>query len=178
MGPEPGPAWHVLEAQAGPRGLRGAPPAGARTWGPPFQFPKPFNSPGSRAGPGAAAPRGHALSTRASALALPVVAASACALRIPRSDSAKNNKSPPPAARHRLPSTDTASGIARRGASPPRPPRRPRPSSDHAPVTHPSSLTTTTPSLDACRRHAPGGRALLCQSLTPPRSFHVQLSPC
>lgn len=133
---------------------------------------------GSRAGPGAAAPRGHALSTRASALALPVVAASACALRIPRSDSAKNNKSPPPAARHRLPSTDTASGIARRGASPPRPPRRPRPSSDHAPVTHPSSLTTTTPSLDACRRHAPGGHALLCQSLTPPRSFHVQLSPC
>lgn len=96
----------------------------------------------------------HALFTRASALALPSVSVSACALRTTRSDSAKNNKSRPPAARRRLPSTDTASGIARRSASPSRP-RDGHAPSDHAPVAHASSLTKTTPSLAARRYHAP-----------------------
>lgn len=119
----------------------------------PYPVPEAPHSPGSRAGPGAAAPCGHALFTSASALALPLVAVSACALRTSRSDSAKNNKSLPPAARRRLPSTDTASGIARRSASPPRP-RDGHAPSDHAPVAHASSLTKTTPSL-AARRTTP-----------------------
>lgn len=144
--------------------------------GSPYTVPEAPHSPGSRAGPGAAAPGGHALSTRTSALALPVVAASACALRAPRSDSAKNNKSPPPAARRRLPRTDTASGIARRSASPPRPRR------GHAPWrSRPcySRLFKATPSLAGRRRHAPGGHAPCCpQSLAPPGSFHVRLSGC
>lgn len=49
-----------------------------------------------------------------------------------------------PATRRRLPSTDTASGIARRSASPPRP-RGGHAPSDHAPVTHASSLTKPRP---------------------------------
>ena len=131
--------------------------------GVPYPVPEAPHSPGSRAGPGAAAPCGHALFTSASALALPLVAVSACALRTSRSDSAKNNKSLPPAARRRLPSTDTASGIARRSASPPRP-RDGHAPSDHAPVAHASSLTKTTPSLAARRHHAPDGHAPRCPS--------------
>lgn len=121
--------------------------------GSPYPVPEAPHSPGSRAGPGAAAPV-DTLFTRASALALPSVAVSACALRTTRSDSAKNNKSRPPAARRRLPSTDTASGIARRSASPSRP-RDGHAPCDHAPVAHASSLTQTTPSLAARRYHAP-----------------------
>lgn len=146
-----GPAWALSQSRvARARGPSWGPrPSGyssrrCANSGSLYPLPEAPHSPGSRAGPGAAAPCGHALFTRASALALPLVAVSACALPTTRSDSAKNNKSPPPAARRRLPSTDTASGIARRSASPPRP-RDGHAPSDHAPVAHASSRTKTTP---------------------------------
>lgn len=162
VGPEPVPRGTCSRPKLGPAAFGVLLPQ-VRELGVPLLSSEAPHSPGSRAGPGAAAPCGHALFTRASALALPLVAVSACALPTTRSDSAKNNKSPPPAARRRLPSTDTASGIARRSASPPRP-RDGHAPSDHAPVALASSRTKTTPSLAARRHHAPDGHASCCLS--------------